>query len=180
MDAFRKAALLLRPTYCATGLETINITYGVKLSKTAPKKDKTAPKKDMTAPKKAKAVKESPPKKSGTVTSRSESKETIGQYAKKVFDNLLVNGELTSGMIKNLMNKRYCSSELGISYPVLAIRSSGTYDPNRYYKKGVENEKYEICSQWYAKSRSKIDTWLESNGLLHLFPNTAAKKTDLP
>lgn len=158
MDAFRKAALLLRPTYCATGLEMINITYGIRTSTTAPKKDKTATKK-------AKTVKASPPKTSGTVTSPSGSKEKIGQYAKGVFENLLNSGKLTSELMTNLMNKRYCSSELGISYPVLVIHSSGTYDPKRYYKKDSKNGKYLICSQWYEKSRSKIDAWLKSNDL---------------
>ncbi len=152
IDAFRKAALLQRPTHCATGLEMINITYGVRTSTTAPTT-------------KATTVEKSPPKTSDTVASPSGSKIKIGQYAKSIFENLLDNGKLTSGMITNLMNKRYCSSELGISYPVLAIHSSGTHDPKRYYKKNKVNDKYLICSQWYEKSRSKIDTWLKSNDL---------------
>lgn len=158
MDAFRKAALLLSPTYCATGLEMINIMYGDRTSTTA------APK-ATTSPKKVKTEKNTLPKTSGTVTSPSEPKVKIGQYAKGVFEKLLESGKLTSGMMTDLMNKRYCSSELGISYPVLAIRSSGTYDPKRYYKKHNKNGEYLICSQWYEKSRSKLDAWLISNNL---------------
>lgn len=61
------------------------------------------------------------------------------------------------------MDKNYCSRELGISYPVLAINTSDSYDPQRYYKNVVVG-KYLICSQWYAKNRIRIDDWLSSNG----------------
>ena len=149
MDAFRKAALLPGPTRLSTGHEIINIRYGVKTATTATK-----------ASTKATTVKKSPTKTSGTVTSPSG----IGQYARSIFKNLLENGKLTSEMITNLMNKSYCSRELGISYPVLVIHSSGTYDRKRYYK-NIVNDKYLICSQWYKKSRSKIDTWLKSHEL---------------
>ena len=88
----------------------------------------------------------------------------IGQYAKNVFRSLLENGKLTSDMVLNLMDKDYCSREIGISYPVLVINSSGTFEKQRYYK-DVVSGKYLICSQWYFRHKVRIDEWIIANNL---------------
>jgi len=144
MDSFRKEALIKKPTYYSTGREVINITYEVNISSAAPLKPTTT---KTISPKKA--TKYVMPK--------------IGQYAKNVFESLLVSYKLNSIIIGNLMDKKYCSKELSISYPVLVVYSSGSFDPQRYYKNLVLG-KFLICSQWYEKNRAKIDAWILNNG----------------
>jgi hypothetical protein len=145
MDEFRKKALIKKSSSVTTGNEIINVSYGFPASLTAVK---TPVSKTTT--------------KLSTITVTT-SGTGIGQYAKNVFQSLLENRKLDSNMIANLMDKNYCSRELGISYPVLVIYASGSYDPQRYYKNVVVG-KYVICSQWYAKNRVRIDGWLSSNG----------------
>lgn len=149
MDSFRKKALIKKPTYYSTGKEVINITYGVGTSPVVPVKTATI---KTTVPKTA----------AKSVTSISAVK--IGQYAKNIFESLLISGKLNSVMVANLMDKKYCSNVFSISYPVVVVYSSGSFDPQRYYKNLVLG-KYLICSQWYEKSRVKIDSWLKTNGL---------------
>lgn len=148
MDKFRKEALIKKPTYYSTGSETINITYGV-----------GAP----ARPSKPVSVKIATTK-AAVKPAATTSGTKIGQYAKNVFEDLLTKGKLSTSMISNLMDKNYCSRELSISYPVIVVYSSGSFDPKRYYKNRVLG-KYLICSQWYEKSRIKINDWLASNGL---------------
>lgn len=145
MDEFRKKALIKKSSSVTTGNEIINVSYGFPASLTAVK---TPVSKTTT--------------KLSTITVTT-SGTGIGQYAKNVFQSLLENRKLDSNMIANLMDKNYCSRELGISYPVLAINTSDSYDQLRYYKNVVVG-KYVICSQWYEKNRIKIDGWLSSNG----------------
>jgi hypothetical protein len=145
MYEFRKKALIQKSSCVITGNEIIDVSYKNPTSLTAVK---------TPAPKTT--------TKSSTITVTT-SGTGIGQYAKNVFQSLLENRKLDSTMIANLMDKSYCSRELGISYPVLAINTSDLYDPQRYYKNVVFG-KYVICSQWYAKSRIRIDDWLSSNG----------------
>jgi len=145
MDEFRKKALIKKSSCVTTSKEIINVSYGFPASLTV--------------------VKTPVPKttfKLSTITDTT-SGTGIGQYAKKVFQSLLENRKIDSNMIANLMDKNYCSSELGISYPVLVIYTSDSYAPQRYYKNVVVG-KYVICSQWYAKNRIRIDGWLSSNG----------------
>lgn len=144
MDEFRNKALIKESSYVVTGNEIINVSYGFSNSVTSTK----TPTHQQTSKSSATTV----------VTSGTG----VGQYAKNVFQLLLENGMLDSSMIANLMDKNYCSRELGISYPVLAISTSNTYDPQRYYRNVVAG-KYLICSQWYAKNRIKIDKWLLLN-----------------
>lgn len=148
MDDFRKAALIKKSACYSTGSEVINITYGVGIS---------------AVPAKSTSIQSVPPK-TATKPVMSISGVKIGQYAKNIFESLLVAGTLNSAMIANLMDRDYCSREIGISYPIIVIGSSGTYDPQRYYKNLVLG-KYFICSQWYEKNRVKIDAWLAANGL---------------
>lgn len=86
----------------------------------------------------------------------------IGEYAKGVFENLLSGGKLKTELLINLMDKKYCSDNFAISYPVFVLNSSVAYDPHRYYKDVVEG-KYLVCSQWYERSRNKIAEWLIQN-----------------
>lgn len=99
-----------------------------------------------------------------TITKRITSKSTIGFYAKNIFQTLLENGKLTYTMITNLMNKDCCSREIGISYSIIVINTSKTYDHQRYYKILILG-KYLICSQWKEKNRVKLNAWLAANGL---------------
>jgi len=145
MDEFRKRALIKKSSCVFTGNEIIDVSYGFVTSLTA---IKTPVPKTIT--------------KSSTITVTT-SGTGIGQYAKNLFQSLLENRKFDSTMIANLMDKNYCSRELGISYPVLAIYTSDSYDRQRYYKNVVVG-KYLICSQWYAKNRLRIDDWLSSNG----------------
>lgn len=88
----------------------------------------------------------------------------IGQYAKKIFTDLLVNGKLNNSQINDLKNKFFCSRTLGISYPVIVEVENNSYESVRYYKE-IVLDKYVICSQWYSKNKSKIDDWLTKNNL---------------
>lgn len=82
-----------------------------------------------------------------------------GEYARKIFTALLKSGELSSGMLLNLRNKKYCSDNISISYPVIVELGVDTFDPKRYYKTLVLG-KYLICSQWYERHIERINTWL--------------------
>lgn len=84
----------------------------------------------------------------------------IGQYAKDVFTDLLLSKKLSSAQTDLLRSKAYCSEAFGISFPVLAKVDKDVYDRLRYYKNQVEG--YVICSQWYERSREKIDSWLKT------------------
>jgi len=88
----------------------------------------------------------------------------IGQYAKKIFTDLLVNGKLNNSQINDLKNKFFCSRTLGISYPVIVEVENNSYESVRYYNE-IVLDKYVICSQWYSKNKSKIDDWLTKNNL---------------
>ncbi len=86
-----------------------------------------------------------------------------GQYAKNIFVSLLTSGKLSSKQIDDLRNKKYCSNNFGISYPVIEIIGTDTYEPGRYYKEAVDG-KYVICSQWYDRNKDRIDEWISKNG----------------
>lgn len=131
------------------GDKAIEVDYGfhnIGVSVKIPSSKKTTPKTKTNAVKTAK------------------SGSGIGQYASNVFQTLLEDGKLTNTMISNLMDKDYCSREIGISYPVIVINNSGTFDKQRYYK-NIVSGKYLVCSQWYSKHRDKIDEWLIKNKL---------------
>ena len=130
------------------GDKTIDVDYGFHIKGLTPK----VPTSKKSSSSKASTIK--------TATTGSG----VGKYAKNIFQTLLESGKLTSKMISDLMNIDYCSREIGISYPIIVISSSGTFDPKRYYKDLVLG-KYLICSQWYVRNRVKIDNWLKANGL---------------
>ena len=87
----------------------------------------------------------------------------IGQRAKRFFTKLLTSEKLSDVQINNLRNKKYCKDKFGISYPVIADINVDHYDPKRFYKKPI-NDKYVICSQWYARNEAKIENWRKNNG----------------
>ena len=147
IDYLSMIMLPSQPSIKKPGAKAIDVDYGfhVKGIKVSPSQTPTSSKKANT-------------------TKTTSSGSGIGQYAKNTFQNLLEKGMLTNAMISNLMNKDYCSTEIGISFPII-ISASGTYDPQRYYKNLVLG-KYLICSQWYKRNRTRIDKWLVANGLI--------------
>lgn len=147
MDDFRKKALIKNLQYIATGNEVINVSYGHEI------RDNNEIKSVST-------------RNPGSTVSAvpTEKVSGVGQYAKNIFFTLLRDNRLTQKQISELKNKNYCSKHIGISFSILVEIGIDSYDPVRYYKE-VINEKYLVCSQWYSRSKSLIDAWLNLNGL---------------
>lgn len=150
MNDFRKKALIPQITDVVSGREIINVSYG-HVAQEKSKENKSSYSKKVSKPK--------------TVKNKNSSGTGIGQYAKSIFSNLLNSNKLNDEQLSNLMDKNYCSKELGISYPVIVEYDSENYDSSRYYKKDIILGKYLICSQWYERNKIKINDWLLLNGL---------------
>ena len=81
-----------------------------------------------------------------------------GEYAHKIFYDLLSKHSLNQAMIDNLLNKDYCSKQFGINFSILTSEKHP-----KYYAKPIEG--YYLCSQWVFKHIEKIKKWLEDNKL---------------
>jgi len=89
--------------------------------------------------------------------------EKIGVYAKKTFEDLLTNNKLSSAQLNELKDKKFCSDNFKISFPII-VELADSFEKKRYYKNLV-NGKYYVCSQWVEKHRQYIDNWKQNNNL---------------
>lgn len=89
--------------------------------------------------------------------------EKIGVYAKKTFEDLLVNDKLSNAQLNELKDKKFCSDNFKISFPIL-VESTDSFEKKRYYKNLVKG-RYYVCSQWVEKHRQYINIWKQNNNL---------------
>ena len=59
--------------------------------------------------------------------------EKIGVYAKKTFEDLLVNDKLSNAQLNELKDKKFCSDNFKISFPIL-VEPTDSFEKKRYYK----------------------------------------------
>jgi len=142
MNEFRKKALVCVPDKIVTGDEEINIEYGLNIKSIA-KNPEIKRQKSFTKI----------PKKDGEITT--------GQYAKKVFTDLLDSGKLSEKIINNLRDKRYCLDVFGVSFPILVSTKLDKYPPERYYRNYLVLGEYLITKEWYDRNRFRLDLWVE-------------------
>ena len=80
----------------------------------------------------------------------------IGEMAKREITCLIPH--LSSDLLDKLQNKDYCRNVFGLNFPVLARTLVKTSKKNRYYAEPVDG--YYICSEWYERSRERLEVWL--------------------
>lgn len=97
---------------------------------------------------------------------RNQVSEKIGQYAKRIFTEIIENNTISKDIINKLKDKKYCKENFGISYALLVENGVDTFEKERYYQTHLVLDKYLICSQWYKKNRKKLDTWLKNQNAL--------------
>ena len=78
--------------------------------------------------------------------------ETIQDWVRRIFTNLLTRNALPEEEIANLHDKKYSSTRFKISYPLLVDTLEQTTDKNKYnrYWK-TPFGRYYVCSQWDKK-----------------------------
>ena len=145
VSAFVNKALVPPSPIHEDGTTIINVRYGLQVSTSDT--ISTAKKLKVSKTKAVKAV---------TPTGL----DKIGAYAKIIFEDLLVNGKLSRAHLAELKDKKFCSDNFKISFPIL-VESTDSFDKKRYYKKLIIG-RYYLCSQWVEKNRQYIDVWKQN------------------
>lgn len=149
MNDFRKKALICLSDIKVTDEEEINIEYGVNVRAGIPNNLENKHKNIIE--KKSKKMSD---------THNINKEITVGQYAKKIFTDLLEGGKLDEKLINNLRDKSYCSKVFGVSFPILASNKLDIFDIRRYYKNYLVLGEYLITSEWYDRNKLRLDWWL--------------------
>lgn len=102
--------------------------------------------------------------------SESQKSIPIGRYAKKVFEDLLIQNKILEQDINALMSLEYSEKILKMNFPVLKKindihhlfeeRKINGYD--RYYATPING--YLLCNHWYEKHRNPLNQWLLNKG----------------
>lgn len=144
--------------------------------------DEIKKKTSISLPPKKHQVKASAPKKFSTVDGLSSKKsiningislpiyrndnQSVQDFVKQTLTILFKNNLLTSQEILNLQEKKYCTKNFGIQYPLLKKDSTKITDECghlRYWSK-FKVDKFFVCSQWWKDKfnlyDSRIAQWL--------------------
>ena len=110
------------------------------------------------------------PKVSGDYKNANDLSLPIGKYIQSFFRHASTNHLLTTEIIKNLCDYRYCKGKFNINFSVLIelkdirdkdILMKDQHDRNRYYKEiyRFNGKDYLLCSQWYEHQLSNFSKW---------------------
>jgi hypothetical protein len=113
-----------------------------------------------------------------------EEGERIGAHVRAGMAALAASGRLTSPMVRNLLNPRYCKSIFNLGLPFLKRVESGAplsrqrIDDNgygRYWKQPLRigEQEFLMCSQWFVWQRGAFDAWVRDIGGSSALPPNA-------
>ena len=80
----------------------------------------------------------------------------IGKLARREFTARIP--FFSSDLLVKLQDRDYCTKEFGLNLPVLSKKLIKTCGKYRYYVDPVDG--YYICSEWYERSKERLEVWL--------------------
>lgn len=83
----------------------------------------------------------------------------IGKLARREFTARIP--YFSSDLLAKLQDLDYCKKEFGLNFPVLSKKLIKTSGKLRYYADSVDG--YYICSEWYERSRERLEVWLSNH-----------------